>query len=353
MNPSRPPNHIPKPDPSLSPNHYPSLSVVIPMYREQDSVAPLIECIHQGLRDYPGRWELICVDDGSPDHTVAELRHAREQYGPHIHIIELQRNFGQTAAMQAGIDASRAELIATLDGDLQNDPADIPRMVSELLARDLDLLQGWRQDRQDAAISRKLPSRFANALIAKVTGIALHDYGCSLKIYRTAIIRQVRLYGDMHRFIPVWMAGVTLPSRISETVVSHHARQFGQSNYGIGRTILVIIDLISAFFFLRYRARPGHFFGSIGLATGSLGGVMLSWLLAVKFLLGEDIGHRPMLMIAVLLILVGMQLITTGVIAEMLSRIFFQGNNGRNFVTRPYSSPQSDDGWHSSKESPL
>lgn len=312
----------------------PSLSIVVPMYREEDSVAPLIAAVDLAMADYAGSWELICVDDGSPDRTAQAVAKQRELHGEHIQLIQLQRNFGQTAAMQAGIDAARGELIATMDGDLQNDPGDLPRMVDELLERDLDLLQGWRQNRQDAAISRKLPSKIANRLIAKVTGVKLRDYGCSLKVYRAQVLKQVRLFGEMHRFIPIWVAGVTAPHRIGETAVNHHARQFGESKYGISRTIRVIIDLISAFFFLKYRARPGHFFGSIGLFTGGIGGLMLGWLLAVKFVLGEDIGNRPMLMMAVLLILAALQLITTGVVAEMLSRIFFQASEGRNFSIR-------------------
>ncbi len=323
----------------------PSLSIVVPLYQEQDNVEPLIQRIHQAMHTYSGDWELVCVDDGSPDNTVSALKKQRQQHGQHLQIIELQRNFGQTAAMQAGIDASRGELIVTMDGDLQNDPKDIPRLIDELLERDLDLLQGWRQQRQDAAISRKLPSKIANRLIAKVTGVKLHDYGCSLKVYRGDVLRQVRLFGEMHRFIPIWVAGVTAPHRIGETPVSHHARQFGESKYGISRTIRVLIDLISAFFFLRYRARPGHFFGSIGLFAGSIGAGMLTWLLGIKFILGEDIGHRPMLMMAILLVLAALQLITTGVLAEMLSRIFFQASEGRNFSIRRQTSLDSHPEW--------
>ncbi len=304
------------------------------MYKEEDSVLPMVERVHQGLSGYAGPWELICVDDGSPDRTLQRLREVQTRFGGHVHIVELQRNFGQTAAMQAGIDAARGELIATLDGDLQNDPADIPRMVDELLERDLDLLQGWRKQRQDAAVRRKLPSRIANKLIAKVTGVHLHDYGCSLKVYRADIIKQISLFGEMHRFIPVWVAGVTSPHRIGETVVHHQARQYGESKYGISRTFRVIIDLISVFFFMRFRARPGHFFGSIGLASGALGSLLLVWLAFVKFILGEDIGQRPLLIVAVLLVLMALQFLTTGVIAEMLSRVLFQGREHRNFVVR-------------------
>lgn len=306
----------------------PSLSVVIPMYREADNVAPMLARVHQGLEGYRGRWELICVDDGSPDDTGARLLAEARRYGPHVRVIRFARNHGQTTAMQAGIDAARGELIATLDGDLQNDPADIPRMIDELLARDLDLLAGYRADRQDAWLSRKLPSKIANRLIGRVTGVRIRDYGCSLKVYRAAVIKQVRLYGEMHRFIPVWAAMVTSPSRIGETPVTHRAREFGESKYGISRTFRVILDLLTVFFFLRYRARPGHFFGSIGLVLGTLGGLAMSWLLVVKFVLGEDIGNRPLLLVAVLLLMFSIQFLTTGVLAEMLSRIFYQHREG-------------------------
>ncbi len=326
---------------------YPSISLVIPMYKEEDNAKLLVERVHEGMASYPGVWEVICVDDGSPDQTIARLHDAQNEYGRHLRVVELQRNYGQTAAMQAGIDAARGQLIATMDGDLQNDPMDIPRMVEELLERDLDLLQGWRKDRQDAAIKRKLPSKIANRIIAKVTGVMLHDYGCSLKVYRASVLKQVRLFGEMHRFIPVWVAGVTSPHRIGETVVTHHARQFGESKYGISRTFRVIIDLLSVFFFLRYRAKPGHFFGSIGLGLGFLGTLILTWLGFVKFVLGEDIGNRPLLIAGIFLVIMALQFITTGVLSEMLSRIFFQGTDGKNYVVRDNAERDEDESWYS------
>ena len=328
----------------------PSLSIVIPMYKEEDNAKLMVERIHEGLASYEGRWEVICVDDGSPDQTIKKLREAQSEYGRHVRVVELQRNYGQTAAMQAGIDAARGEIIVTMDGDLQNDPMDIPRMVKEMQERDLDLLQGWRKDRQDAAIKRKLPSRIANRLIAKVTGVTLHDYGCSLKVYRASILKQVRLFGEMHRFIPVWVAGVTSPHRIGETVVTHHARQFGESKYGISRTFRVIIDLLSVFFFLRYKARPGHFFGSIGLGLGFLGSLVLTWLAFVKFILGEDIGNRPLLIAGIFLVIMALQFLTTGVLSEMLSRIFFQGAEGKNFVVRENAERHEDESWFDSEQ---
>lgn len=301
----------------------PSLSVVIPMYEEVENVGPMIARVHEGLDGYQGIWELICVDDGSRDGTGRRLREAAERHGPHVRVLQLRRNFGQTAAMQAGFEAARGELIATLDGDLQNDPADIPRMVDELLERDLDLLQGWRRQRRDALVMRKLPSRIANALIGKVTGVALHDYGCSLKVYRADVIKEVTLLGEMHRFIPVWVAGVTSPERIGETEVTHRPRRFGASKYGISRTFRVLLDLLSAFFFLRFGSRPGHFFGSIGIFFGAVGSVLMADMLWVKFALGKDIGTRPMLFVAILFLVVSIQFLTTGVLAELLTRTFY------------------------------
>ncbi|MCG6898299.1 MAG: glycosyltransferase family 2 protein [Thiocapsa sp.] len=301
----------------------PALSIVIPMYQEIENVEPMISRVHQGLAGYQGTWELICIDDGSRDGTGLRLREAAERYGPHVRVVRLRRNFGQTAAMQAGFEAARGELVATLDGDLQNDPADIPRMVDELLERDLDLLQGWRRQRQDALVMRRLPSRIANGLIGRVTGVALHDYGCSLKVYRAEVIKEVTLLGEMHRFIPVWVAGVTSPERIGETEVTHQARRFGASKYGISRTFRVLLDLLSAFFFLRFGSRPGHFFGSIGIFFGAIGAVLMADMLWVKFGLGQNIGTRPMLFVSILFLVASIQFLTTGVLAELLTRTFY------------------------------
>lgn len=314
------------------------------MFEEVDNVAPMLSRVHEGLSRYPGPWELICVDDGSRDGTGQRLRESAAHFGDHVQIIELRRNFGQTAAMQAGFNAARGSLIATLDGDLQNDPADIPRMVSELEEWDLDLLQGWRKERQDGLLLRKIPSRIANRLIAKVTGVGLHDYGCSLKVYRAEVIKRVRLFGEMHRFIPVWVAGVTDPARIGETVVHHEARRFGQSKYGISRTFRVLLDLLAAFFFLRYRARPGHFFGSIGMVFGFVGGLIMSYLMVVKFGMGEDIGQRPMLFAGILFLVFSIQLLTTGVLAEMLARTFFESADHPNYSIVRQSDPHRA-GW--------
>lgn len=317
---------------NVNQNRKPSLSVVIPMYNEIENVIPMVARVHEGLAGYDGDWELLVVDDGSTDGTPKALHKESEKYGSHVRVVELRRNFGQTAAMQAGIDEARGYLIATLDGDLQNDPADIPRMVDHLLENDLDLLTGWRKNRKDDLVLRKIPSRIANRLIGKITGVRINDYGCSLKIYKASVIKQVRLYGEMHRFIPAWVAAVVPPSRIGEIVVAHNARVAGQSKYGISRTFRVILDLLSVYFFMRYRARPGHFFGSIGLALGSVGGLLLTYLAFVKFILGDDIGNRPLFLIAVVMVIAALQFLTTGVLSELISRTYFESSQRQQYV---------------------
>ncbi|MDP9808748.1 glycosyltransferase involved in cell wall biosynthesis [Rhizobium tibeticum] len=310
------------------------LSLVVPVFNEEESVGPLIDRICLAMAGYPDQWELILIDDGSTDATLANARKHIGREGLVLKIVELQRNFGQTAAMQAGIDAATGRLIATMDGDLQNDPKDIPSMVGELERRQLDLLVGWRRNRQDGLLLRKIPSWCANYLIGRITGVKLHDYGCSLKIYRASIIKQVKLMGEMHRFIPAWVAGVVPSSRIGEMVVTHHARQHGQSKYGISRTFRVILDLLSVMFFMRYKARPGHFFGSLGLGLGAISALIMLYLFVDKFILGNDIGTRPMLMVGIVFMLSSVQLITTGILAEMIARTYYRDDTSPNYIVR-------------------
>lgn len=307
------------------------VSIVVPLFNEAENIAPFLKNLHQALHGWAHPWELILVDDGSADETVLRLKQAVAMYHSPITIIELRRNYGQTAAMQAGIDQSEGELIVTMDGDQQNDPTDIPRMVAHLLEQDLDLLSGWRRHRQDKLLLRKIPSRLANRLISRVTGVRLNDYGCSLKVYRAHLLKQVRLFGEMHRFIPVWVASVTRPSRIAEIEVNHNARTLGTSKYGISRVFRVIIDLLTMLFFLRYQARPGHFFGSFGLISGGIGGLILSYLAVVKFVFAEDIGTRPLLFIGVLCIIASLQFLLTGVLAELLARNYFGSTQHRPY----------------------
>lgn len=320
----------------------PSLSIVIPFYNEAGNILPLLQETQEGLQDYPGKWEVIAVNDGSRDGTEQELEQARDTLGPHIHCIHFARNFGQTAAMQAGIDAAEGELIATLDGDGQNDPRDIPAMIQHLQDTDLDMVAGWRKDRQDGSINRKLPSRIANWIIRRVTGVSVQDYGCSLKLYRANVIKQVVLIGEMHRFIPAWVASVTDPQRIGQLAVNHRPRTIGVSKYGISRTFRVILDLLAVLFFMRFSRRPGHFFGSLGLASGFFGSLILTYLLMLKIFQGADIGGRPLLFTGILMVIAGIQLVTTGVLAEMQARSVHPNT--------PTIKSTSDRGWCNHRE---
>ena len=311
-----------------------SVSVIVPFYNEETNVHAMVDAVYNALKSYERPWELIVVDDGSTDRTVEVMRECEEEFGSSLCVVELQRNFGQTAAMQAGIDKARGSLLVTLDGDLQNDPSDIPAMVKDLQDRKLDLLQGWRKKRKDKLIMRKIPSKIANKLIGKVTGVYLHDYGCSLKVYRASVMKNVRLYGEMHRFIPAWVAMSVPPSRIGERVVNHQERLSGESKYGISRTFRVILDLLFVWFFMRFRSRPGHFFGSIGLGLGAIGSLSLIWLAIQKFIMGADIGSRPLLLISILFMVASVQFLTTGILAELLSRIYFESAKRKSYVIR-------------------
>ncbi len=319
------------------------LSIVVPLYNEQESVGPLIKAIEETFAHTDSfECELILVDDGSTDQTYCEARRKGDRSAIDTRVIGLQRNFGQTAAMQAGIDAAEKDLIVTLDGDLQNDPADIPAMVEHLIQNDLDLLVGRRRNRQDGLFLRLVPSWIANRLIGKVTGVRIHDYGCSLKVYRATVIKQVQLIGEMHRFIPAWTALVTDPARIGEMDVTHRARQFGKSKYGITRTVRVVLDLLSVLFFMRYRARPGHFFGTLGLAVGAIGIAMLTIVGIAKFGFGQEIGNRPMLLLGGFALLTSVQLICFGVMAEMLSRLTSQTSHQPTYIVRPSIEDRGD-----------
>jgi glycosyltransferase involved in cell wall biosynthesis len=310
------------------------LSLVVPLYNEEDNLAALVEQVLAALARFELPWQLILVDDGSSDRTAERIGHAVCAHPGRVCGLILRRRFGQTAAMQAGIDLAEGSIIATMDGDLQNNPADIARMVRRLLDEDLDLLVGWRRSRQDNLWLRKIPSWCANRLIVAVTGVRLHDYGCSLKIFRASVIRQVRLYGEMHRFIPTWMATVTSPARIREEPVSHFPRMHGHSKYGLSRTFNVILDLLSVYFFTRFRASPGHFFGRIGLLCVGAGGAALALLGWQKLWYGEAIANRPLLMLAVLLAVIGVQFICTGIVTEMLARTYFESDGKKTYAVR-------------------
>lgn len=323
------------------------LSVVVPMYNEVINAPLLVDAVQGALADYPFPWELIVVDDGSRDGTTQALRRHALTIGDHIRVVQLARNFRQTAAMQAGIDAARGDVIVTMDGDLQNDPRDIPRLVARLLRDDLDIVAGWRQQRQDGLLLRKIPSQIANRLIRKITSLPFQDLGCSLKAFRGDVLREVRLYGEMHRFIPAWLSTVTSPSRMAEEPVRHHARAHGESKYGISRTLRVLVDLLAVTFFQRFAARPGHFFGVIGLGVvmASLG--VLGYLGVLK-LTGHDIGNRPLLSLGFFGLMGGLQFLTTGVLAELLIRIYYGARHAAPYVVRggaAIETPPVAEGW--------
>lgn len=310
----------------------PELSVVIPLYNEIDNVTPLVEALRVALGDADA--EVIIVDDGSRDGSAAALDRAAADWAPTLKILHLQRNFGQTAAMQAGIDTARGEVIVTLDADLQNDPLDILPLAERLQKERLDVVAGWRKNRQDGLFLRKIPSRIANRLIRRLTGVRLHDYGCTLKAYRASVLQSVRLYGEMHRFIPAWLSTLTYTDRIVEVPVRHHPRRAGKSKYGISRTFRVLVDLLFVKFFLGYSQRPMHFFGVIGLFSLFVGSGMLVYLFIDKFAEGAAISGRPMLIAGVLFFLAGLQFLNTGIVGEMLSRIYFEAQGKTTYVIR-------------------
>jgi len=308
-----------KPLPSDHGHASPWLSVVIPFYNEEESVRPLHEQIGQALGGIGRPYEVIAVDDGSTDRTLTALNQVLKD-DPRWSIVVLRRNFGQTAALSAGFDHARGQVIVTLDGDLQNDPADIPKLL-ELIGT-YDVVSGWRADRKDPFISRRLPSMLANWLISITTGIRLHDYGCTLKAYRREVVENLHLYGELHRFIPAiasWM-GVS----ITEVRTNHRARRFGRSKYTIARTVRVLLDLISVKFFLNFMTKPIQVFGLLGLIAGGLGGALLVYLAGLKLLMAQPIGGRPLLLLSVLLLLLGVQLVGMGLLGEMVARVYHE-----------------------------
>lgn len=296
------------------------LSLVIPVYNERDSLPLLIEDIHNALAATTLRYEVICVDDGSTDGSFDVLAGLAKS-DRRLVVAELRRNFGQTAAMQAGFDAASGAAVATLDADMQNDPADIVAMLSRL-AEGFDMVAGWRVDRQDRFFSRRLPSIIANWLIGRMTHVRLHDYGCTLKVMRLELVRELRLYGEMHRFIPA-MASL-VGARIVEVPVNHRARKFGQSKYGIGRTVRVILDLLTVLFLQSYLVRPMQVFGLGGLLTFMLGFGISGYLTVDKLVYGQTLSNRPLLLLGVMLILVGVQLLSLGLVAEVVGRTYHE-----------------------------
>ena len=296
-----------------------NLSVVVPLYNEEESLPHLVEQLLSALRPTDEAFELVLVDDGSSDRTANVLAKLSAEV-PEVVAVLLRKNYGQTAAMAAGFDVAGGEVIVSLDGDLQNDPADIPMLLAKL-REGYDLVSGWRHQRQDAALQRKLPSRIANRLIGRVTGVRLHDYGCSLKAYRREVLSDMRLYGELHRFLPAlaFIEG----ARITEVKVNHRARQFGSSKYGIDRTFRVLMDLLTVWFMKRFLTRPMYVFGFGGLLAIAASLITSTYLLVIK-VMGGDIANRPLLTLAVVLGLAGIQLFCFGLLGELLIRTYHE-----------------------------
>ncbi|NTU41819.1 MAG: glycosyltransferase family 2 protein [Nitrospirales bacterium] len=306
-----------------------TVTVVVPLYNEEENVQLLHERLKEVLEEIPGGYELIYVDDGSSDKTLRLLEDIQKA-DEHVVVLSFRRNFGQTAAFAAGFDYAQGDVVITMDGDLQNEPKDIPRFLDAI--RDCDLVTGWRKDRKDVFISRKLPSKIANWLIGKVTGVRIHDYGCSLKAYRKEVVKNLRLYGEMHRFIPAvanWY-GV----RIKEIETTHHPRLRGKSKYGISRTIKVLLDLITVKFLQSFSTKPIQFFGPMGMIL-TLSGLGISGYLGLqKILYNASIGGRPLLLLGVLLIIVGVQFIGMGLLGEMMVRVYHESQRKPIYTIR-------------------
>ena len=303
---------------SQSTNH--QLSVVVPIYNERDSIPLLLENISTILLENQLDYEIICVDDGSTDGStdlLIELSKTRSD----LRSVILRRNYGQTAAMAAGFEHSRGKVVITLDGDLQNDPTDIPRLLAKL-GEGYDLVSGWRKNRQDAALTRLLPSKIANWIIGRITGVKLHDYGCSLKAYRVELLADMNLYGELHRFLPAlaFIEG----ARITELPVCHHARRFGQSKYGLNRTFRVLMDLLTIAFMKTFLTKPMHAFGFLGVISTITGIGLAGYLTFLKLGLNQGIGDRPLLLLSMVLILVGLQMFSFGLLAELLMRTYHE-----------------------------
>ncbi len=303
-----------------------TLSVVVPVMNEEENAALMIDAVHNALNDVD--YELIFVDDGSTDRTREVIK---SRLTSRIKLVELRKNYGQSTAMAAGIDQCRGRYIAMLDGDLQNDPTDIPIMLSKLIEEDWDVVAGNRANRQDGAVLRKFPSKIANALIRRWTGVYIKDYGCTLKVFKAEIAQELGLYGELHRFIPVLAA--MQGANITQVDVKHHPRKFGSSKYGLGRTTRVMSDLITMVFFRKYIQKPMHLFGLLGFGALALGIVINIYLLVLK-LMGNDIGQRPLLIVGMILLLGGIQLITIGIVAEIAIRNYFEGTGRKTYNIR-------------------
>ena len=309
----------------------PDLSIVIPVRDESLNITKLYDELTGALTQHGRSFEVIVIDDGSTDDTFDQLTRLQAR-DPRLRVIRFRRNFGQTAAFAAGFAYARGRLVVTMDGDLQNDPNDIPHMAARADAG-VDIVCGWRKDRKDTLITRRIPSMLANKLISWSTGVPLHDYGCSLKVFRTEVVKPLRLYGEMHRFLPAIASQIGV--RIEEVVVNHRKRESGASKYGLSRTIRVVLDLVTVKFLLSYSTRPLQIFGLLGIGATALGALITAYLGYVRLILQQPIADRtPLLLVGVMLVFIGVQLVTFGLLAELLARTYYESQNKPVYVIR-------------------
>lgn len=323
------------------------LTLIIPVLNEVENLRPLVQEIVTTLDNEPFNYEVIFIDDGSNDGSYELMEQLHREY-PQVGAIRFRRNFGQTAAFAAGFDFAQGQIIVTIDADRQNDPADIPLLLAKL-KEGYDVVNGWRQERQDGFLLRKVPSYFANRLIARATGVKLHDRGCSLRAYNVEVARDMHLYGEMHRFIPELASAAGF--KMAEVPVSHRARTAGQSKYGISRTFRVVLDLMTILFLSRYSARPMHLFGGVGIISASIGIFFGLYLAAIKIWAGIQgglegfrsvrIGDRPLLMLSVLLVILGVQFLVMGLLAELIVRTYYESQNKPIYYIREKCRPSA------------
>lgn len=306
------------------------ISVVVPVLNEEESLSLLYEQLVEALTEAGYDYEIIIIDDGSTDRSFEILRElqARDE---HLRVVRFRRNYGQTAAFVAGFDRAQGELVITIDADLQNDPADIPALVSKM-NEGYDVVSGWRLNRQDRFLDRRLPSILANRLIGWVTDVRIHDYGCSLKAYRRDVLADVQLYGELHRFIPALAHAAG--ARVTEIPVRHHPRRYGKAKYGLSRTVKVFLDILAVRFLMSFSTRPIHIFGLLGLLSFLVGGLVLAYLAVVRVFLQQAIADRPLTLLGILLVMLGVQLVTSGLLAELVTRTYYESQGKRIYTVR-------------------
>lgn len=308
----------------------PYVSVVVPLYNEEDNIPYLYDDLNSALESFNITYEVIVIDDGSTDASWQRLKEVQAR-DKRWRIVRFRRNFGQTAGMSAGFDMARGQIVVTIDADLQNDPRDIPKLLDKM-QEGYDIVSGWRIHRKEPLLTRRIPSQTANWLISRTTGVRLHDYGCSLKAYHVDVAKNVHLYGELHRFIPALASRMGV--LVAEIPVNDRPRLHGKSKYGISRTFKVFLDLMGVIFYLTYFNRPLRVFGGFGVLVGSLGSLILLYLAYVRLIIGQDIGERPLLLLGILLMVLGVQMVSTGLIADMMMRTYHEAQNKPIYAIR-------------------